>query len=349
MITILDHDFSQLNIFLQKNNYTKLFILVDENTHEYCLPLLLGNLETDLPFEILEIEAGEEMKNIQTANQLWEILTEMKADRKSLMINLGGGVITDLGGFVASTFKRGIEFINIPTSLLAMCDASIGGKTGIDLMHYKNMVGTFSFPKEIFIFNQFLKTLSFKELRSGFAEMLKHGLVADNKHWEDLISLSELDANLVSQYIQTSMKIKQNIVDIDFKEQNIRKTLNFGHTIGHAIESLFLEKGKPILHGEAVACGMICETQIAYLENILTENDKNSIIKNIRRFYPTLNIDIFNNTEILNLLLNDKKNDHDKINFSLITSIGSCCFDYQPSEKNILESLEYYKNLSSQF
>ncbi|MDM1555070.1 3-dehydroquinate synthase [Chryseobacterium indologenes] len=346
MITILNDNFSQLNDFLHEKTFSKIFILVDENTHEYCLPVLLGNMETDLGFEILEIEAGEEMKNIQTANQLWEILTEMQADRKALVINLGGGVITDMGGFVASTYKRGIQFINIPTTLLSMCDASIGGKTGIDLMHYKNMVGTFAFPEQIFIYPKFLETLPFKELRSGFAEMLKHGLIADNAHWKQLIQIQKLDVDAVTPYIQNSMDIKQEVVEKDFHESNIRKTLNFGHTIGHAVESLCLQQENPILHGEAVAMGMICEAHLAYLENLISEEDSKIIIENIQRYYPYLDISDFKDEDITALLLNDKKNVDSKINFSLLTGIGECNYDYQCSRKNILESLSFYRKLN---
>lgn len=346
MITILNDNFSQLNAFLHEKTFSKIFILVDENTHEYCLPVLLGNLETDLGFEILEIEAGEEMKNIQTANQLWEILTEMQADRKALVINLGGGVITDMGGFVASTYKRGIQFINIPTTLLSMCDASIGGKTGIDLMHYKNIVGTFAFPEQIFIFPKFLETLPFKELRSGFAEMLKHGLIADKNHWDQLIQIRKLEVETVIPHIQTSMNIKQDVVDKDFHEQNIRKTLNFGHTIGHAVESLCLQQGNPILHGEAVAMGMIAEAHLANLENLISEEDAKAIIENVQRYYPYLDISDFKDEDITALLLNDKKNTDSKINFSLLSGIGSCTYDHQSSQENILESLSFYRKLN---
>jgi len=346
MITLLNDNFSQLNDFLQEKSFSKIFILVDENTHEYCLPVLLGNLETDLSFEILEIEAGEEMKNIQTANHLWEILTEMQADRKALIINLGGGVITDMGGFVASTYKRGIQFINIPTTLLSMCDASIGGKTGIDLMHYKNMVGTFTFPEQIFVYPQFLDTLPFKEVRSGFAEMLKHGLIADKKHWENLIQIHKLDVESVIPHIQTSMDIKQDVVEKDFHEKNIRKTLNFGHTIGHAVESLCLEQGNPILHGEAVAMGMICEAHLAYLEGLVSEQDSTVIIENIQRYYPYLDVSDFKDEDISALLLNDKKNTESKINFSLLSGIGSCVFDHHCSHKHILKALDFYRKLN---
>ncbi|KIA88312.1 3-dehydroquinate synthase [Kaistella jeonii] len=345
MISILDQDFSQLNDFLTQLKPTQLLILVDENTHEYCLPTLLENLETEIPFEIIEIEAGEELKTLETATQLWEILTEFETDRKALMINLGGGVITDMGGFIASTYKRGIPFINIPTTLLGMCDASIGGKTGIDHQFLKNIIGTFAHPEAIFVFPEFLNTLPFEELRSGFAEMLKHGLITDEKHWNDLISIQNLTPENVFPFIETSMKIKQNVVEQDFAEQNIRKTLNFGHTIGHALESLFLLKGKPIMHGEAVALGMICETRISMLQDLISEETSDTIISNLRKFFPHINVSAFSGEEILNLMKNDKKNSHGNINFSLLTEIGNSIFNCSVPAENIKNSLLYYQNM----
>ena len=346
MISILDQDFSQLNNFIGDLKPTQLLILVDENTHEHCLPALLGNLETEIPFEIIEIEAGEVMKTLDTASQLWEILTEFETDRKALMINLGGGVITDIGGFIASTYKRGIPFINIPTTLLGMCDASIGGKTGIDHQFLKNIIGTFAQPEQIFVFPEFLQTLPFEELRSGFAEMLKHGLITDEKHWTDLISIKELTPENIFPFIERSMKIKQNVVEQDFTEQNIRKTLNFGHTIGHALESLFLLKGKPIMHGEAVALGMICETKISFLQDLISEETSNGIVSNIQKYYPHLDISEFSLEEVLNLMKNDKKNSGGNINFSLLTGIGSSTFNCSVSLENIETSLLYYQNLA---
>ena len=346
MISILDQDFSQLNNFITDLKPTQLLILVDENTHEHCLPTLLGNLETEIPFEIIEIEAGEVMKTLETAAQLWEILTEFETDRKALMINLGGGVITDMGGFIASTYKRGIPFINIPTTLLGMCDASIGGKTGIDHQFLKNIIGTFAHPEQIFVFPEFLQTLPFEELRSGFAEMLKHGLITDEKHWTDLISIEELTAEHVFPFIERSMKIKQNVVEQDFTEQNIRKTLNFGHTIGHALESLFLLKGRPIMHGEAVALGMICETKISFLQDLISEETSNEIVSNIQKYYPHLNISEFSVEEIVHLMKNDKKNSAGNINFSLLTGIGRSTFNCSVSLENMKTSLLYYQNLA---
>ena len=344
MISILDQDFSQLNNFITDLKPTQLLILVDENTHEHCLPTLLGNLETEIPFEIIEIEAGEEMKTLETAAQLWEILTEFETDRKALMINLGGGVITDMGGFIASTYKRGIPFINVPTTLLGMCDASIGGKTGIDHQFLKNIIGTFAQPEQIFVFPEFLQTLPFAELRSGFAEMLKHGLIADQKHWEDLLSIDKLVPENIIPFIETSMKIKEKVVTEDFREQNIRKTLNFGHTIGHAIESLFLMKGKPIMHGEAVALGMICETHLSFLEHLISKDTAENIVLNIRKFFPDLNITDFSTKEILQLMKNDKKNSFGNVRFSLLKNIGEATFDSSVSTENINYALHYYQN-----
>lgn len=346
MISVLDQNFSQLNQFLKNLKPSKLFILVDENTHEYCLPTVLGNLETEIPFEIIEIEAGEELKTIETATQLWEILSEFEADRKSLMLNLGGGVITDLGGFVASTYKRGIPFINVPTTLLGMCDASIGGKTGIDHQFLKNIVGTFAEPQQIFVYPDFLRTLPFVELRSGFAEMMKHGLIADEKHWKDLSSIENLNPESIYPFIETSMKIKQNVVEIDFKEQNIRKTLNFGHTIGHAVESLFLQSNQLIPHGEAVALGMICETHLSCLENLINAETEEEIIKKIRKFYPFIPINAFSTEQLLALMKNDKKNSDGKISFALIDKIGNCQFDCAVSGENIISAFHFYQSLA---
>ncbi len=346
MIDVLDQHFSQLNTFLQSTKPSKIFILCDENTHEFCLPILLPNMETEAPIEILEIEAGEEMKTFDTAIQLFEILVEMEADRKSLMINLGGGVITDMGGFVASTFKRGMKFINIPTTLLGMCDASIGGKTGVDHQYFKNIVGTFALPEKIFVNPSFLKTLPFVELRSGFAEMLKHGLIADQKHWNDLIRIEELTAENIDPFIERSMQIKQDVVERDFKEENVRKILNFGHTIGHAVESLFLKSGNIIPHGEAVVIGMICEAYLSVKENLISQDDFQIIVDHLNRFYPKLDILTYSFDSIMALMLNDKKNSSKNINFTLLDGIGTAKYDVKTNPDFISESIDFYKNMT---
>ena len=345
MIKILDQDFTELNLFIQHQNPSKIFILVDENTHEYCLPTLLGNLETTAPFEIIEIEEGEESKNINTAVQLWEILTEFSADRHSLLICLGGGVVTDIGGFVASTYKRGIPFIYLPTTLLAMADAAMGGKTGIDHLFFKNLIGTFAEPKQIFLYADYLRTLPFPQLKSGFAEMLKHGLVADAGHWQELISIeNELSAEKIAPYLLQSAEIKQKIVQEDFHEKHIRKILNFGHTIGHAVESLFLREGTPLLHGEAVALGMICETYISYLQQLISLDTARHIIKNLVRFFPLVDISNFSDEEIIMLMYQDKKNQHGNICFSLIESIGVGHYNQNVPLENIISALDLYRN-----
>ena len=345
MITILDQNFSQLNTFIADTCPSRILILADENTHEYCLPTLLGNLETDIPFEIIEIEAGEEMKTLDPAAQLWEILTEFETDRKALLINLGGGVITDLGGFIASTYKRGIPFINIPTTLLGMCDASIGGKTGIDHLFLKNMIGTFASPKQIFVYPDFLKTLPFEELRSGFAEMLKHGLIADEAHWKDLISINKLSPETIAPFIERSMQIKQQIIEKDYREENLRKTLNFGHTIGHAVESLFLKNTGAIKHGEAVAMGMICEVHVSLMKDMLSDTVASEITGQLNRFFPLLDISRFSMDEILDLIRNDKKNSSGDINFSLLSAVGKCEYDCGTSENDIITAIRYYLNI----
>ncbi|WP_018674559.1 3-dehydroquinate synthase [Riemerella columbina] len=346
MITTLDKDFTALNQYIKELRPSQILILVDENTHQHCLPLLLGNLATDIPMESIELEAGEENKNLHTATQLWEIFSEFQVDRNALLINLGGGVITDMGGFVASTYKRGFKFIHLPTSLLAMADASIGGKTGIDHQFLKNIVGTFAFPEQIFVTTDFLKTLPYKELRSGFAEMLKHGLIADASHWEELSALETLTPEVLDGLIETSIKIKQHIVDQDFKEQNIRKTLNFGHTFGHAVESLFMSLDQPIAHGEAVAIGMIMETYLAFLEGLIPETACNTIVKKIQHFYPYISIDPLSNTSIMEWMKNDKKNKNGSIQFSLIDGIGSCTYNYKADANNIHKAIEFYKSLA---
>lgn len=345
MITFLDGQFSAFNAYIKNAGISKVFILADENTHQYCLPTFLGNMETTIPFEIIEIEAGEALKNIETATQLWEILTDFKADRNALLINVGGGVISDLGGFVASTYKRGIRFVNMPTTLLAMCDAAIGGKTGIDHGYLKNIVGIFANAERIFVYPPFLETLPFTELRSGFAEMLKHGLIADENHWQQLGLLPEINVADIIPHIETSMKIKQSIVEQDFQEKNIRKTLNFGHTVGHAYESLFLAQGQPVPHGESVALGMIIETRISQLEGLIDEETAHEIIQILRKFYPLLDIGRFDTGELLGLMNNDKKNTSGAISFSLISGIGKGIYDQKVQTKNLLDAIEYYTSL----
>ncbi|MHA6727770.1 3-dehydroquinate synthase [Chryseobacterium sp. A301] len=346
MIRFLDQDFTTLNDWIEDLRPSQLLILVDQNTHHHCLPTLLGNLRTEIPFEIIEIEAGEELKNLDSALQLWEILAEFHTDRKALLINLGGGVISDLGGFVASTYKRGIPFIHIPTTLLSMCDASIGGKTGIDFQFYKNLIGTFEFPKAIFVYPEFLETLPEEQILSGLAEMLKHGLILDSKHWEHLTTLPKYNAKSLAPLIQRSMELKQSVVEKDFKEQNLRKALNFGHTVGHAIESLYLKSGMEVTHGHCVAIGMVIETQLSLARGVLEASQAYSIQQKLLSLYPVLPIESFSNESLLEIMRHDKKNEAlENINFTLLCEIGNSLVNQGVSESEILLVLDTYRAL----
>lgn len=334
-----------LNEFLENENYSNIFILVDSNTNEYCLSYFLQFLATTKTTEIIEIEAGEEQKNITTCVEIWKILTELGGDRKSVIINLGGGVITDIGGFVASTFKRGIDFINIPTSLLAMVDASVGGKNGVDLGNLKNQIGVINVPKMVIIDTDFLSNLPQNEMRSGLAEMLKHGLIYDKIYWEKFINLSNIDAQELDTLIHRSVEIKNEIVSQDLSENGIRKSLNFGHTLGHAIESYFLEnpKKKTLLHGEAIAVGMILESYISYEKKLITKEELEQIKSVILYYFDKIIFEEKDVQPILNLLIHDKKNEYGKVQFCLLNSIGKHIINQQPDNELIIKAFNYYK------
>ncbi|SFW22226.1 3-dehydroquinate synthase [Cellulophaga fucicola] len=338
-----DKAYTELNTHLEKANYSKVFILVDENTHQHCLPSFMSQIFGDYNYEIIEIEEGEINKTIETCVQVWHVLSELDADRKSVMINLGGGVITDLGGFVASTFKRGIDFINVPTTLLSMVDASVGGKTGVDLGSLKNQVGVINLPKMVLVISSFLETLEERQLHSGFAEMLKHGLIRDKKYWNELNLVS--DFNKLDEFIYDSVVIKNDVVMQDPTEQNLRKILNYGHTLGHAVESYFLESEshKTLLHGEAIAVGMVLE---AYLSNKLTglsDDSLNAIKKTFINRYGKVSFTDEDIKNILTYLKFDKKNSHGNINFVLLKTIGECQIDVIVSEDLLYKSFAYYK------
>lgn len=335
----------KINEFIREKQPSKIFFLVDENTHTHCYPLLITEIETEAVTEIIEIYPGEENKNIQTCIQLWEILTELKADRKSLLINIGGGVLTDMGSFVGNTFKRGISFINIPTTLLAMVDASIGGKTGVDLGSFKNQIGTFALPEMVLIEAEFLNTLPQNQLLSGFAEIIKHGLIADENYWKTITSLDELNLTNLSYLIKTSIEIKTKVVSEDFTESGLRKVLNFGHTIGHAVESYFLNKEEPILHGEGVALGMITESYLSMKLGFLGYADFEEITGYLSNLYPKIELkhDFFE--DLFYFMKNDKKNSNQQIKFVLLQSIGKAIYDIEVEKELIFEALEFYSAL----
>lgn len=337
--------YKYLNAHLSQNNYSIVFVLVDENTHNYCLSMFLSQVETENQIEIIEIESGEQHKTIDTCVGIWNALSELGADRKSLLINLGGGVITDIGGFIASTFKRGINYINVPTSLLAMVDASVGGKTGVDLGHLKNQIGVINSGEMVLIDTSYLETLPENQLRSGMAEMLKHGLIASEDYWNKFTNPNEISSQELVKLIHDSVVIKKNIVEQDPHENGLRKTLNYGHTLGHAIESYFLSNPnkKDLLHGEAIAIGMILETYISTKICGFSENACNEIKAIFLKYFEHENILESDYEPIIELLKFDKKNEHGNINFVLLETIGKPKVDCLVPNKLIIEAFKYYK------
>ncbi|MFC4815762.1 MULTISPECIES: 3-dehydroquinate synthase [unclassified Flavobacterium] len=337
--------YSYLNAYLKENHFSKIFFLVDENTNEYCIPKILPLIETETPFEIIELEAGEENKTIETCTQIWNVLIELGADRKSLFINIGGGVITDMGGFIASTYKRGIPFVNIPTTLLAMVDASVGGKNGVDLGGLKNQIGTITNPAMILIDSSFLETLPQREMRSGLAEMLKHGLIAKASHWEKFSKLEEIQFDEFDELIRESVTIKNDIVTQDPTENGIRKALNFGHTLGHGIETYFLEdpERETLLHGEAIAAGMIMESYIALEKGLISVEEYSKIKAKLNQIYTPIVIDENDENEIIDLLIHDKKNEYGKVQFALLDGIGSVKINQTTDNETIKKAFENYK------
>ncbi len=336
--------FDKLQSYLDSNPFSKIFILVDSNTHNFCLPKFHERIEFKSSVEVIEIPAGEAHKTIETCMEVWRNLLALGADRKSLILNLGGGVVTDLGGFVASTFKRGIEFINIPTTLLAMVDASVGGKTGVDLDLSKNQIGTISFASMVLIDSLFLDTLPSNEMRSGLAEMLKHGLIFDREYWNALKGLHPAKLSNLDQLIHHSVELKHTIVSKDPNEMNDRKFLNFGHTLGHAIESYCLDNQEQttLLHGEAIAIGMILEGYLSWELCGLEASDLKDIRTNILNIYPLEPFDVKSIESISNLLKYDKKNTHGRVNFVLLKTIGECQMDVEVDDSLIQNAFEFY-------
>ncbi|QNK61677.1 3-dehydroquinate synthase [Pedobacter sp. PAMC26386] len=326
---------------IEKGKYSNVFVFADRNTAELCLPVFREMLDDFSGFDLIETDPGEENKNIDFCIGIWKTLLDFGADRKCLVINLGGGVITDMGGFVASTYKRGVDFINIPTTLLSQVDASVGGKTGIDIDNVKNMVGTFSLPQAVFIEAEFLKTVPARELLSGFAEMIKHGLIVDQEYYHQLKAADY--KNITTAAIHRSVEIKNEVVTADPQEKGLRKILNFGHTIGHAVESYSLSKDKkPLTHGEAIAIGMICEAYLSHKNSTLTAEELEEIRQYISKVYPAYKIKEKSFAQLSVLMQSDKKNEHGNVLFSLLQSIGKCTYNCRVSESDIVESLEYY-------
>jgi len=329
--------------YVHANNYSSIITLVDENTEKHCLPILESFIKSD---STIKIKSGEKNKTLHTCMNVWKKFAELNTDRKALLINLGGGVICDMGGFIAATYKRGIDFIHIPTTLLSMCDACIGGKLAIDLDNQKNMIGLFKNPKAILIYPEFLSTLPKRHLASGFAEIIKHALIWNKPLFIKMLKLNEISEN-IEKLIALSVKIKTSIVNIDPHEKGIRKALNFGHSIGHALETLSLRNdGENYLyHGEAVAAGMIAESHISYKRTLISDNELGLINKLILTHFRRIKIHRKNFDTIVTLILQDKKNENKQKLFTLLEGIGNVKINETVSDKEIKESLEYYNKL----
>lgn len=339
----LSDDFRSLGAFLRENRFSETVLLADENTRAYCLPLLLKKipaLETALT---LEIPAGENFKTIDTCRLLWETMLERSIDRSALFINLGGGVVSDLGGFTAAAYKRGIAFINIPTTLLAQVDATIGGKLGVDFHAAKNVIGFFKNPGAVFIHPAFLETLPEAQLSSGFAEMLKHALISSPAHWEIVKSVNPLRVRKWEGLIAASLLVKKKIVEKDPYEKNIRKALNFGHTLGHAFESAALHEGRPLLHGHAVALGMMCETYLSHRLAQFPEKVMRGVVDLLllryRKYFETSTLE----NGWRQWLAHDKKNAGGNYNFTLLKSIGKPQINVHCADKDLREAVDFVK------
>lgn len=330
-----------LDLFFKDHYYSNVCIIVDENTRQHCYPKISKHIPSH---HIIEIKSGEEKKNLETCQIIWNELTINAVDRKSLVVNLGGGVIGDMGGFCAATYKRGIDFINIPTTLLAQVDASIGGKLGIDFQNFKNHIGVFQNPLKVFLDTSFFETLDPAELRSGYAEIIKHCLIQDHEMFEKIVDTpyNQLDLFELTRH---SVDIKNKVVQEDPNEKGLRKILNFGHTIGHAIESYFLDQpNKKLLHGEAIAIGMICEAYLSTKKLGMTEDELDEVTRYILRIYGSKVIDTNVIEAIIQRTKQDKKNEGGKIKCSLLNKIGVCAFNIDIDRDDIKASIAYFNS-----
>lgn len=322
----------------------KLFIVTDEHTHLYCLPIIAGLPCMKNAYPIC-IGVGDIHKNIESLAYVWNRLSANGCTRHSLLIALGGGMVTDLGGFAAATFKRGIHLINIPTTLLAMVDASVGGKTGINFNELKNEIGAFYPAHSVLISCDFLKTLDRENLLSGYAEMIKHGLICNETHWAELMRFDwdNPDYDMLQQLVEKSIAVKERIVEQDPYEKGIRKALNFGHTVGHAFESFALERGKPILHGYAVAWGMVCELYFSFLKLQFPKEKLRTTIDFIRSHYGTMPICCDDYEHLYNLMKHDKKNTSgEDVNVTLLKNIGEPCIDQRATQDEVYDMLDFF-------
>ena len=342
-VIISTHLESELVTALAECEHDKLFVLTDTTTQELCLPVI-KNFYSLKHIQVITIPASDSHKDIESLMMVWKGLQEGGASRHSCMINLGGGMVTDLGGFAASTFKRGINFINIPTTLLAMVDASVGGKTGINFGGLKNEVGVFNDSKYVILDTEFLKTLDVENICSGYAEMLKHGLISTEAMWEELVSfdLDQPDLKQLQRMVGDSVKVKERIVELDPHEKGIRKALNLGHTFGHAFESWALKR-KPILHGYAVAFGLIPELYLSVAKTGFPTDKMRQTVTFIKENYGTLDITCDDYDELIELMQHDKKNQNGIINFTMLGGIGDIRINQTATTEEIKEALDFFR------
>ncbi|WP_020595059.1 3-dehydroquinate synthase [Spirosoma panaciterrae] len=332
-----------LPAFLDAHNFSAIAVIVDNHTFRFCYPELKALLPKHT---LVRIKAGEEQKHIATCELIWDALTRANFDRHALVLNLGGGVIGDMGGFCAATYKRGIAFAQIPTTLLAQVDASVGGKLGIDFNGYKNHIGVFKLPDAVLIEPHFLTTLPERELRSGFAEIIKHCLIADAEMWEE-IRRRDLDEQGWPRLVAHSVAVKQRVVEQDPTEKGLRKILNFGHTIGHAVETYFLtQPRKRLLHGEAIAVGMITEAFIAFQKKMIEQSLLTATEEYIFSVYGNVKLNDEDIDPILALTLQDKKNRGRDVRMALLDGPGSCAYDVSVTSAEMRRGLDFYRGIN---
>jgi 3-dehydroquinate synthase len=329
-----------LPAFLSSTQYSKVFVIADSNTRKYCYPLIKPLLPKH---KLVTVPNGEKHKIMATCETIWESMTSAELDRHALVINIGGGVIGDMGGFCAAVYKRGIDFIQIPTTLLSQVDASVGGKLGIDFHGFKNHIGVFNIPNSVLIDPFFLKTLPEREIRSGFAEIIKHCLIADGQKWK-AISHKDFEEQNWDDLIAHSVKIKQDIVDQDPTEKGLRKILNFGHTLGHAVETYFLGKSENerLFHGEAIAVGMIMESYLSFKRNLIDRKTLIEIEEFIFATYGRVLIRPEDVEPIIALTRQDKKNRGSEVRFSLLEGTGKCGYDITVPVSEMRKAVAYY-------
>lgn len=344
---LTDDLFTALRTLTADHSVENMFLLADENSQKFCLSQVTKVL--NIPSShIYIIKSGEEQKNFSTVQSVWKFLIENNANRQSLLLCLGGGVVTDLGAFVASTYMRGIEFVHIPTTLLAMVDASIGGKAGFDFMGIKNVIGVFRKPLKTIVFPDFLLTLPSRQLLSGYAEVLKHALIASPLELAEVLNF-DLQSFKIADFIEIlerSMAIKEYIVEQDPEEKNIRKALNFGHTIGHALESYFLSENKELLHGYAVAYGIVGALYLSVKKLNLNQAVLQQVISFVKQYYGTITCPCKDFEQILSFMRHDKKSvSSDEFRFALLRQVGNYQIDVPVSEEEVREALDFVFNM----